>query len=316
MQLLLFVNMRNDKRTGKFPFSFFCEKFTMTNSSNCRTKQQLISYTTHRILQVWRDSIGIVDTEKWLRDDFDKPIKICARLQKQFDETNPRAIYEYLLRFGMYKPNRRNRESYKKLADANFYKQVEDYYQKLKKRWQGPDIPIYIFPLDCGSHYFRKEGKNKSGVSFKDKMFLFLSPQLDERELEALMVHEYHHVCRINIQRKKVIDYSLLDSMILEGLAESAVEKICGPEWQADWCSYYSEDELSFYWKEHLSEDLTVTKRDPLHDKLLYGSRGVPALLGYAAGYHIIKQFKRTQKLTEKASFRYPSEKFTIDLEL
>ncbi|MDF1512080.1 DUF2268 domain-containing putative Zn-dependent protease, partial [Robertmurraya sp. DFI.2.37] len=39
----------------------------------------------------------------------------------------------------------------------------------------------------------------------KRKCFLFLTPLEDLMELEALFVHEYHHVCRMNKQKKEII---------------------------------------------------------------------------------------------------------------
>ncbi len=66
-------------------------------------------------------------------------------------------------------------------------------------------------------------------------MFLFLTPLEDEKELEALIIHEYHHVCRMNKITKPIQEYTLLDSMVMEGLAEYTVENYCGKNYNAKW---------------------------------------------------------------------------------
>ena len=82
---------------------------------------------------------------------------------------------------------------------------------------------------------------HKAGVSFKNKMFLFLTPLQDEKELEALIVHEYHHVCRLNKLVKPLDEYTLIDSIVMEGFAEYVVTKYCGKEYNAKWISLLHE---------------------------------------------------------------------------
>ena len=50
---------------------------------------------------------------------------------------------------------------------------------------------------------------------------------LQKQELQALFAHEYNHVCRIHIL-KTLDEMTLLDSLILEGLAEDAVKDLYG----------------------------------------------------------------------------------------
>ena len=151
----------------------------------------------------------------------------------------------------------------------------------------------------------------RSGVSFKDKLFLFLTPIEDEKELEALFVHEYHHVCRMNSQKKDPQDYTLLDSIILEGLAEHAVTRNCGEKYASDWSRRYTKDELSKYWKKDLSENLSIKRDHRFHDQILFGLGRRPGLLGYAIGYEIVKQYEQRKNFSDKTSFIIPSKEFT-----
>ncbi|RSD29490.1 hypothetical protein EJA10_01755 [Mesobacillus subterraneus] len=211
----------------------------------------------------------------------------------------------------MYKPDRRTKKIYEQLKVKGFWKLIERIFTKYKKKWNGPDIPIFIFPMDESNARLMREGKGKSGVSFMDKMFLFLTPVEDEKEIEALFVHEYHHVCRMQAQKRNPEEYTLLDSIILEGLAEHAVADHCGKKYTGEWSRRYSTKSLAEYWKKDISEKLSINRNDVLHDQILFGLGSRPRLLGYALGYEIVKQYKQRENFTEKTSFIIPSTEFT-----
>ncbi|WP_274853558.1 DUF2268 domain-containing protein [Bacillus methanolicus] len=234
----------------------------------------------------------------------------------KFDEHDSRSIYEYLQRFGMYRPNPRSRRCFEELKKKDFWTKAEHIFQRYKVKWSGPDIPVYIFPIHVRRNIFGGNSEGKSGVSFKDKMFLFLTPLKEGKELESIIVHEYHHVCRMNRQKKDAENYTLLDSIILEGLAEHAVLENCGKEYLGPWCNYYTKNELSFFWKKFLSDHLSANRNEHIHDQLLYGQGRYPKLLGYAFGFYMISQYKSKQKnFSDKISFLLPSEKFIINKE-
>ena len=157
--------------------------------------------------------------------------------------------------------------------------EVERIFQEYKRRWGGPDIPIYLFPIGQQRSFFsRQEEKVKGGVSYPDKMFLFLSNRLTAQEIEALFVHEYHHICRLKMQKKRFEDYTLLDSIIIEGLAEYSVLVHCGRNYLADWCSMYTEFQIENFWDKYLNKNLNLKKSEKLHDDLLYGFGRIPKL--------------------------------------
>lgn len=76
-----------------------------------------------------------------------------------------------------------------------------------------------------------------------------MSDQNSDNEIRALLVHEYNHVCRLAKNDKQEENYILLDSIILEGLAENAVRELVGEEYLAKWTSYYTEGQLNQMWK-------------------------------------------------------------------
>ncbi len=71
-------------------------------------------------------------------------------------------------------------------------------------------------------------------------MFLFIARGLEKEELKALLAHEYNHVCRLQYVNKTLDEMTLRDSLILEGLAECAVEELYGDKWLAPWLKHYS----------------------------------------------------------------------------
>lgn len=210
----------------------------------------------------------------------------------------------------MYKPDRKSKKAFDGLKSKDFWNKTEKIFMKYKRKWEGPDIPIFIFPMNESNARLMKEGKGKSGVSFIDKLFLFLTPIDDLKQLEALFVHEYHHVCRMNGLKRSPAEYTLLDSIILEGLAEHAVAENCGDKYTGEWSRRYSTEYLRKFWENDLLEKLSIKRNDRQHDQILFGLGSRPKLLGYAIGYEIIKQYKQHENFTEKASFSIPSEDF------
>jgi uncharacterized protein YjaZ len=254
--------------------------------------------------------MGIIRTDQWLEEEFDSPLKICEKLMPYFKRQKPKEIYNQLVDFGMYRPSRSALENFDWLIEQNAWDKVEQLFNKYKQKWHGPDIPVFLFPVAQSGGFFFREVKSKAGVSFPDKMFLFLSNYDDPKEVEALLVHEYHHVCRLRMLGKRIEEYSLLDSIIIEGLAEYAVLKYCGREYLADWCRMYKEKELLNFWEKYLKEQLNTKKHERKHDELLYGVGRLPKLLGYAVGYNIVERFYEIKNFSTKLSFTNPALRY------
>lgn len=259
--------------------------------------------------------MGIIQTDRWLKDEFDRPVKICKQLIPYFKGQKEIDIYNQLINYGMYRPSRSSKLNLDYMNEENLWEQTGRLLHHYKNKWSGPDVPIFLFPLALSRGFFMRQEGNKSGVSFPDKMFLFISQLSDIKELEALFVHEYHHVCRLSSLKKKMDDYTLLESIIIEGLAEYTVLKTCGNDYLAKWCKLYSEKEITFFWKKYLSHQLLKRKNERGHDELLYGGGRIPHLLGYAAGFHIVEAFYRKNRYSTKLSFTMPAKKYLEGLD-
>jgi uncharacterized protein YjaZ len=253
--------------------------------------------------------MGVEDTAGWLKELINEPIKICEKISNIERKESPEKLYEYLTQFGMYRPNAKLEKLFVDLEKSQIWDKVKRLFQKYKKKWNGPDIPIYIFPIGSSGGIFQSP-KTKSGVSFPDKLFLFLSDIEDELEIEALFIHEYHHICRLNGLKKSIDEYTLLDSLVMEGLAEDAVHEILGSKYLAEWSKMLSEENFNFYMKKFLQNNLTLKKSTRKHDQLLFGRGLLPNMLGYTCGYHIVRSFRLKNSYTTKESFALESENF------
>jgi uncharacterized protein YjaZ len=193
------------------------------------------------------------------------------------------------------------------MIKQNAWEQVKKYFEYYQRKWSGPNIPIFLFPLETSKGFFIRQNNTKSGVSYLDKMFLFISDLEDPKDLEALFVHEYHHVCRLRKLKKSIEDYTLLDSLIIEGLAEYAVLINCGKNYLAEWCKRYSKKELQMFWNAFLKRNLDIRKSEKAHDNLLYGGGRYPQLLGYAVGFAIVEYYYKNNTYDTKLSFSLPA---------
>lgn len=249
--------------------------------------------------------MGIIETNDWLEQHFFNPEHICGMAYSEDKEGG--RFYQYLRRFGMYEPSRATFGFFEELKRQNAWEKIGNIYQKYYNKWKQHDIDIYIFPINP-TRQFLEGLKGRSGAAFPKKLFLFLSPTEDEKTWESLFVHEYHHATRMHHYKKDADHYHLLDSLVFEGLAEQAVQKYCGKEYQSEWVKQYSPDMLRVFWERHYQPNLERKKNHPLHDQLLFGSGPVPPMMGYAIGADLVKGYKGRRPLTVQYSFQIPSE--------
>lgn len=253
----------------------------------------------------------VIPTDQWLLNEYEQPLTLCEKLKSHFGGAASEEIYEYLTWHGMYrKPSTNIKKAINKWQKHNIWKLVQTEATKLQKLWNGPDIPIFIFPSEMSNPKIMRDQNGKSGLAFKDKLFLFLSDQNSDNEIRALFVHEYNHVCRLAKNDKQEENYILLDSIILEGLAENAVRELVGEEYLAKWTSYYTEGQLNQMWKKIIYPNSNIPKNHPKHQEFLYGFRLLPKMLGYCVGYYLVKNYLEEHERT--SSDLFPLDSATI----
>ncbi|OLS33714.1 DUF2268 domain-containing protein [Bacillus sp. MRMR6] len=235
--------------------------------------------------------MSVIRTDRWLNDLYHQPIEICEKLRGYFGDAQAFEIYDYLSMYGMYSPMESGKVIVNELQRKKVWDTIHTEKKLLQKNWAGPSVPIFIFPSDTENPMIKQNFNGKSGLSFCDKLFLFLSADNGEKEIRSLFTHEYNHVCRLVHFQKKEEDYVLLDTIILEGLAEFAVNVRFGEEYTASWTSYYSDVELESIWNRIISPNKDLSKFDPRHQDLLFGLRRYPKMSGYCVGYYLVKKY-------------------------
>lgn len=250
----------------------------------------------------------VIRTDKWLLKSFDDPLSLCDHLISYFNQAPAQDIYAHLTAHGMYHNAQYKRDDQLPiLKDKTAWDVVEFEINKLQEDWSGPDVPVFILPADV-NRTIQKETGGKSGLAFNDKLFLFISDHTTETEIKALLTHEYNHVCRLTQLPKKESDYVLLDTIILEGLAENAVLNRLGEKSVAPWVTYYDDWELKAIWKTIVAPNKHLPIWHPSHQHILYGRRLYPKMAGYAAGYYIVKKYTEGHSLSVPELLTLPSE--------
>ncbi|WP_049671783.1 DUF2268 domain-containing protein [Bacillus sp. FJAT-27916] len=251
--------------------------------------------------------MGIIRTDKWLDESFGDMRKVEDHILETV-HSQEQALIETLKKTGMYRPNKRTKVIYEQMKERAIWDEAEGYFKKYQKEWNGPDIPIFIFPVAMeGLRLFRPAEKRKAGLAFVDKLFLFVSGDIEKKELEALFVHEYHHATRLSILDERM-ESNLASSIVMEGLAEYAVSEYCGTPYLAPWTKRHTTDEVRKRLKSNYVPNFELERNDPLHDRLLFGGGGVPKMGGYEAGYRVVKDYAEYKGLKTKALFTHSAK--------
>lgn len=167
--------------------------------------------------------MGLLPTDRWLEEDEGDPLRLCARLAPLFGKMPAREIYSYLRLYGMYRSTRQAERLLPEMKERRLWERLGRLYERQRGIWKGPDVPVFLLPADDENRKLVREFQGKGGVAFADKLFFFLLPDHGDEEIAALVAHEYNHVCRLKQLPNEGEDATLLDAVVMEGLAEHAV---------------------------------------------------------------------------------------------
>jgi uncharacterized protein YjaZ len=243
--------------------------------------------------------MGVVETDKWLERWANDHAHLLEKLHSFAAGGDSMDFYLHLVRHGMYRHSHGVEKIVEQMKEKKIWEMVRRDFQQLKQKWDGPDVPILIFPADWTNAKLHREFNGKSGLAFKDQLFLFLLPHHTKEEIGAVLTHEYNHVCRLHHDPKDEKDYTLIDLIVLEGLAENAVYERFGERYVSNWATYYTETQLRSFWQKWIVPNQTVKKDHRLYHSLMYGSFFYPKMLGYAVGYAIVKKGLKERKMNE-----------------
>ncbi|WP_070119769.1 DUF2268 domain-containing protein [Bacillus marinisedimentorum] len=250
----------------------------------------------------------VIDTFSWLEQYaksqqtsekkslfYEQEKVVCRPLKAYFPGASEYEIHNHLLSAGLSQPADSAAGFLSRAEKSGLHRKANRQFEELRQEWKGPDVPVFLLPSDLNNPQLVKAFNGKAGLAFADKLFLFVPPDLKEKELKALLTHEYHHVCRARKLNRPEKEMTLLDSIIMEGLAEKAAEMRTDAGSLAIWTSIYPLSKAKSLFTKYLSSRLQVTKYQPVHDKLLYGGGMLPKWLGYNCGWHIVDSWHEKQ---------------------
>jgi uncharacterized protein YjaZ len=244
--------------------------------------------------------MSVINTTEWLKTTSNQ-YEICEKLTPYFAKMNAHDISSYLHSFGMYKRSPATQDWIDAIKDKRILTFIKDEEKKLKSEWNGPNVPIFVFPVDVNNRKIEVEYRGRSGLAFHDKLFLFISKDVKKEDIKSLLTHEYHHVCRLAAITKPEKDFTIIDTIIMEGLAENAVREKLGDEAVAEWTKLYHSDQCDRFLERMILPQKKVTRQNPKFTQVMFGTGFYPKMLGYAVGYDLVKKYmEKTKKKTKE----------------
>jgi uncharacterized protein YjaZ len=156
-----------------------------------------------------------------------------------------------------------------------------------------PNVPLWIFVFP----WFPapKLGLELAGVNaiavHASVMHIYIDMhQYTDRSLLETVVHEYTHHAYYQYRPKR--KYTLLEHMLMEGIAERFREEVVGGE-SAPWATALSPRRATLLLKE-LMPLATNTSKAVIND-VMYGSRKYPRWAGYSIGYQLVGAFRKSK---------------------
>ncbi|MGN7328384.1 DUF2268 domain-containing protein [Bacillus pumilus] len=258
--------------------------------------------------------MGLVNTQ-YLIHQSSSFQELASRFVPYFkgaEEKEWSSILSHLQHHGMIRSFKSCKDMIDQLKEKGYFQLVMKEYRALQKQWKGPDIPVFILPVNESSREIREQFYYQSGMAFDDKVFLFLSPNTPKERIGTLLTHEYHHVCRLHFLTKEEKDFTFLDTIMMEGLAEYAVYHRYGESYTAKWTTLYDESQLQRMYQKWVSSHLDQKVQDDerLIQNLLYGKGNYPKMLGYTTGFYIVKKYFNEHRISEESMIAEPSETF------
>lgn len=217
-----------------------------------------------------------------------------------------------LLSHGLFIPNSWNHEAINTYMDRDFWRMTEECFTELQSEWNGPDVPIIPLPSDHTNMQLIEEFNGVSGLSFPDKVILFIGKNTSKDQLRALLTHEYSHAFRLHHLNRQPDSYTLKDTLVLEGVAEVAVRQRLGAEFLSKQIRDSSFEDAQILWKRWIEPNLHLSKNNPNHHSLVYGNDEVPKLTGYIVGYFLVDLQYVPEKTKLIELMKQPTESFFL----
>jgi uncharacterized protein YjaZ len=233
----------------------------------------------------------------------DKIIKLDNFIKKIIDKIKEKNLINYsgyinneeLYKNLLINIGNENIKSYKNISlftKCKINKYIIKAIKKCKKKIIIPnDLLIFVFP------WFptKEENDNFNGVMastpYVSVMHLFISiKKFNKKSIFETIAHEINHSLFYYYHQKNINNYTLLDNIIIEGLAENFREEVIGGK-PAPWSISLSKKE-AFQNFEKI-KNLLDSRNKKIIQEVLFGYNKHKKWEGYSMGYWIIKEFIR-----------------------
>ncbi|WP_209125836.1 DUF2268 domain-containing protein [Alkalihalobacillus sp. BA299] len=267
--------------------------------------------------------MGTVATDRWIKGFIEEVSKVSFRQEKwkvqlktiiqpisrHFQNIPLHVIHRSLLDQGLFTPDQDVDLIYKHMKKLKMWAYVQKIYSELQQEWDGPTVKIILLPGNEENEIIMDSLGGKMGLGFHDKVILFVTTKTNHFDLKTLLTHEYNHSCRLSNLQKAEYELTLLDSLIVEGMAEYAVKELCGKRALGKWHNQFSKQDLQQLWDTFYKERIQV-KGKHYHRPFLFGSEslGIPLWTGYAIGFQIVQAMMEQQKYNIRKLLTLESE--------
>ncbi|MDP4552795.1 DUF2268 domain-containing putative Zn-dependent protease [Alkalihalobacillus macyae] len=224
---------------------------------------------------------------------------------------------EMMLFFGMFNINDDIDSLEEQLTNMrllDFDNFIKEELELLHKQYpSNKPVQFELFVLDENDDFVKSKLNGVSAFTdWNGKMCFVVLPEENARStIRSVVTHEYHHHWRISALGLKEDGETLLDRMVLEGLAEHFVKERLGDEYLGPYKDALSETQAITIWestyRNHINDQGTST------DIYMFGNddKGLPFWGGYSLGFYLIKWFlDKNKNLAISDLTLLPSDKF------
>lgn len=180
-------------------------------------------------------------------------------------------------------------------------------------------LTIKLWPMDPGDEFGRDKLQGVSAfTTYQGEISLVIYPQSCSLPIvESTIAHEYHHHWRIHALTLNEAHETLLERMILEGLADHFAEHVLSKPAPVPWTRLLTLQDAENLWPLY-RQHLFVQGKDA--SQWLFGSPKLhlPLWTGYALGYQIIESYRQKhplipwQRLTTQCATAFLESPFTL----
>ena len=200
---------------------------------------------------------------------------------------------EMMLFFGMFHYNNdihSLEQQLNKIRSLSFENFIKEELELLHKEYpSNRPVQFELYILDEKDDFVKSKLNGVSAFTdWNGRMCFVVLPEESVRStIKSVVTHEYHHHWRISALELKEDSETLLDRMVLEGLAEHFVETRLGISYLGPYKDALSETQAKTLWiskyKSHTDDKGTST------DLYMFGNKekDLPFWGGYSVGYYL-----------------------------